>query len=67
MAGPLKQHQMLARGEGLMSGSFDVDPLSSHAAGGPAPTGSGTLPDHQRGAKPPIGGNQAQPDHGPHR
>lgn len=66
MAPLLKQHQLMARGEGLLSGDFDVPKLSSHAAGGPAPAGAGYLKDSQRAAKPPIGGNQSNPDHGPH-
>lgn len=69
MNGPIRQHKMLAMGEGLMSGDFGVDPLTSHAAGGPTPAGSKYLPDHQRGK--PVAGrglpNQSNPDHGPHR
>ena len=66
MAEPLlKQHQLLARGEPLPSGNFEVAALSSHSAGGPKGGKSdGMLKDHQRGAAPPIGGNQANPDHG---
>lgn len=45
--------------------NFGVTPLSSHAKDtGKTPVPDKHLHDHMRGAKPPIRGNQANPDHG---
>ena len=61
----LKQHQLMARGEGLLEGTFGVEPLSHTQKAGPtSPVYAAPMPDSKR--HPLIGGNQAQPDHGPH-
>lgn len=53
--------------DALDVGDFKVDHLDSHAAGNkPYNKGNALLADGQRGAKPPMGGNQANADHGPH-
>ncbi len=53
----------LAMGKPLPSGDFGVASMSSHCAGG-VDTQDSHLLDHQRGARPPVGHNQANPDHG---
>lgn len=53
----------LAMGKALPSGDFGVASMSSHCAGG-VDTQDSHLADHQRGARPPVGHNQANPDHG---
>lgn len=47
----------------LNVGNYDVEPFSSGTVNGGGRT-RGYLGDHERGAAPPIGGNQANPDHG---
>lgn len=53
----------LAMGKALPTGDFGVCHMDEHCAGGSVTT-DGHLHDHQRGAKPPVGHNQANPDHG---
>lgn len=59
----LSLRKRLAQGVDLPSGDFGVDKLNSKAAGGPK-SSSGTLSDSERGAGPPVGHNQANPNHG---
>lgn len=51
-------------GDPLKPDTFGVDQFGSSTVNGPAPGKGGYLKDHERGARPPIGGNQANPDHG---
>lgn len=64
----IRLQKQIAMGDtnAMSPGDFGVDSLSSHAAGGPGPKASvsGTLGDHERGAAPPVGGHQANPNHG---
>lgn len=61
----IKQHQMMARGEGILSGNFGCEDMQkSGGTVGPGHKEDSHLPDHKRGAKAPIGHNQANPDHG---
>ncbi len=73
MDGPIKQHQMLARGEGLMSGDFGCKDIN-HMKGPSMGTGGMMAgASSNRGAPPPVKHSkgkmraQAQPDHGAHR
>lgn len=51
----------------LKVGDYDVAHLDSTTAGASnIEQGKDYLPDHKRGAPPPVQGNQASPDHGPH-
>jgi hypothetical protein len=63
----LKQHQRIARGDPdpFDTSGFGVESFASMNGGG-GNTSKRTLRDHERGAKPPIGGNQSNPDHGDH-
>jgi hypothetical protein len=72
---PIKQHQMEARGEGLMkSGDFDVSPYPGRNARTPMNEGDGSkmLTDSERGCGPAMKrgkgmmGVSRNPDHGPH-
>jgi hypothetical protein len=64
----LRQRQNQARGDGVIEAqSFGTLSLEHMNAGPPTPAAKGHLKDHERGARPPIQGSQAQPDHGPHR
>lgn len=54
----------LGMGGSMPSGDYGVESLASKAVNGSAGSGNGYLKDHERGASPPIGGNQANPDHG---
>lgn len=58
----ISPRKRLAMGESIGT-DFGVDNLNSPAAGGPAQGGK-YLGDHERAARPPIDGNQANPDHG---
>lgn len=53
----------LAMGKALPSGDFGVCHMDQHCAGG-SDTRDAHLKDHERGAGPPVGHNQANPDHG---
>ena len=59
-------HKLIARGEGYPGAddNFGCDSLASKAAGGPVAPKKGYLKDDERGARSPIDGNQANPDHG---
>ena len=49
----------------LNVGNFGVDGFSSTAVnGGPKASANKMLADHERAARGPIDGNQANPDHG---
>lgn len=64
----LRQRQNQARGDGVIEAqSFGAESLASMMTGPPTPAAKDHLKDHERGARPPISGNQAQPDHGPHK
>lgn len=55
----------LAMGKALPSGDFGVCSLQSTAHKVPVdPVKKGHLLDHERGARGPVGHNQANPDHG---
>ncbi len=60
----ISPRKRLAMGGTMPDGDFGVDSLASRVAGGPTSQGSGYLKDDERGAGPPLGGNQRQPDHG---
>lgn len=50
----------------LAVGDYGVAHMDSMAAGASAvEEGDDYMPDHKRGAPPPIQGNQSAPDHGP--
>lgn len=51
----------LAMGKPYPSGDFGVEPLSGVQG---HDTKDAILKDHERGARPPVGHNQANPDHG---
>jgi hypothetical protein len=56
----------LGMGGTMPDGDYGVESLASKAVNGPAgEEGDSYMPDHKRGAAPPIQGNQANPDHGP--
>lgn len=60
----IPQRKRLAMGRGLLEGDFGVEKFGSSAVNGPAAAKSKYLGDHERGARPPIDGSQANPDHG---
>lgn len=71
-SGPIKQHQMIARGGAGMSGNFGAQQMASLSRGnGFSGQGSMKLPDGARGASTPVkhakgkAPAQAAPDHGP--
>lgn len=58
----IPQHKRMAMGENVMdAGDFGVDKLASAKVNGPA---NRMLKDSERGAGPPLEGNQRNPDHG---
>lgn len=60
----LKMHQRMARGEDVLNMVIPgVEPIKQKA-GPSSPVYAAPMPDSQRHV--PIGGNQANPDHGPH-
>ena len=65
----LKQHQRLARGDPdpFDNSGFGVEKMASMCAGGGEGMNRKHLRDHERGASVPVGGNQANADHGPHK
>jgi len=60
----IPMHKKLAMGEALPEGTFGVPPFSATCAGGGMTKTNTIIPDHQRAAGLPVGGNQANPDHG---
>lgn len=63
----IKLHKQLAMGrEGLPDTDFGVEKFGSKTVNGPGPK-AGYLKDSERAARPPIDGNQANPDHGWHK
>lgn len=70
----LKQHQNMARGDGVASGDFGCQPIASGPAMAPvSEMTKGHTPDgDRRGAGMPVKHtkgkhpSQAMPDHGPH-
>ena len=65
MAEAISNHKLMAMGKPMESGDFGVEKLAS-VQGKYKPV-KGHLADHERAAKPPIGGHQANPYHGDHR
>lgn len=59
----IRMQKQIAMGGDMPSGDFGVSKLNSKDAGGPSGKTT-TLKDNERGAAPPINGNQANPDHG---
>lgn len=58
----------LAMGKPLPEGTFGVEPLGGVQGDAHTPVAREVhLKDHERGAGPPINGNQANPNHGDHR
>lgn len=55
--------KVLAMGGGLPEGDFGVEKLASRSVNGPDYSHK-NLKDDERGARSPINGNQANPDHG---
>lgn len=62
----IRQRKVIAMGGTPPNGDFGVEPLTSRNAGGPdlGKTNGKYLKDDERAARPPIEGNQANPDHG---
>lgn len=58
----IRMQKQLAMGGSLPTGDFGVEKLAS-VEGSVKPSGV-TLKDDERGARSPINGNQANPDHG---
>lgn len=57
-------HKLMAEGKPYPSGDFGVEKLGSKSVNGPASGKETRLHDDARGARSPIKGNQANPDHG---
>jgi hypothetical protein len=60
----INQHKRMAMGESIGEDGFGVQKLDSMSRGNGYDGRGAHSPDHRRGARPPVGYNQANPDHG---